>query len=196
MRSRSFARILLLLAVITVCVSWASASWSAPLSTDRYDRDIRVAVERWWPHFPFWKAWKAQLWQESLLEPDAVSPAGAVGIAQFMPATWDEITRAMGWGLVDRRTASLAIEAGAFYMARLSQGWSAPRPAIERHWLAVASYNAGFGNILRAQRRCDGARDWRDIAPCLVLVTGRHSRETLTYVERVERWWQTLEMMP
>lgn len=111
-----------------------------------------------------------------------------------MPSTWDDVTRAMGWGLVDRRTASLAIEAGAFYMARLSTQWSAPRPALERHRLAQASYNAGFGNILRAQTKCNGARDWAGIAPCLVLVTGRHARETLTYVERIERWWRILEM--
>lgn len=113
-----------------------------------------------------------------------------------MPGTWDEVTRALGWGVVDPHTADLAIEAGAFYMARLSAQWSSPRPAAERHRLAQASYNAGFGNILRAQRRCDGARDWAQIAPCLPLVTGRHARETITYVDRIHRWWLLLEATP
>jgi soluble lytic murein transglycosylase-like protein len=122
-----------------------------------------------------------------------VSPAGARGIAQFMPATWREVTKTLGWSMVDPHTASLAIEAGAFYMAQLRSGWSSPRPETERQRLAQASYNAGFGNILRAQKRCSGARDWSAIAPCLSLVTGRHARETIGYVDRIARWWAMLE---
>jgi membrane-bound lytic murein transglycosylase MltF len=184
---------MLLLAFISVCVFSPSAVSSRPLFSDAYDPAIERSVARWWPAFPFWRAWKAQLYQESLLEPDAISPAGAEGIAQFMPATWREVTAALKWGLVSPRDARLAIEAGAFYMARLRQGWSSPRPELERQRLAQASYNAGFGNILEAQRRCGGARDWHAIAPCLPQVTGRHAAETITYVDRIARWWQMLE---
>lgn len=139
--------------------------------------------------------WKAQLYQESLLEVGAVSPVGAAGIAQFMPGTWRDVTRQLGWGAVSPHIADYAIEAGAYYMANLRRNWSVPRPEIERHRLAQASYNAGFGNIAKAQARCGGARDWIDISPCLSLVTGRHAAETLGYVARIEKWWVMLEAM-
>ena len=51
------------------------------------------------------------------------------------------------------------------------------------------SYNAGSGNILRAQRLAlaDGlvGTRWASIEARLPAVTGPHSRETLTYVARI-----------
>ena len=38
-----------------------------------------------------WRLFKAQLAQESALNPIAVSYVGAQGIAQFMPRTWQEV---------------------------------------------------------------------------------------------------------
>lgn len=173
---------------------WAPASSWASSFPDRYDRAIERAVDRWWPDYPFAAAWKAQLWQESRLDPAARSPAGAEGLAQFMPATWREVTRALGWAPLPRTLAEPAIEAGAYYMARLRRSWSSPRPAEGRQQLAQASYNAGLGNILKAQRRCDDARDWPQIAPCLETVTGkRNAAETIGYVQRIARWRAMIE---
>jgi len=132
----------------------SSSAWSRPLSYDKYDECIQRSVKRHWVHFGPWYWWKAQLYQESLLNPDAVSPVGARGLAQFMPGTWDQITRELGWSGISSRAAGPAIEAGAFYMSKLHRGWSSPRPAEDRHFLAAASYNAGFGNLLKAQRLC------------------------------------------
>jgi len=56
-----------------------------------------------------------------------------------------------------------------------------------------ASYNAGAGNIIRAQSLCGGALDWTGIAPCLPQVTGHHAHETITYVERIDRWYRSLQ---
>lgn len=159
---------------------------------DRYDREIRAAAGRWWPGVP-WRLWKAQLYQESRLDPAAVSSAGARGLAQFMPATWAEIAPALGYGLVSPHLAGPAIKAGAYYMARLRKGWSSPRPADDRHKLAQASYNAGMGNLLAAQRVCGGALLYAEIIACLPDVTGRHAAETITYVERIRRWWTMME---
>lgn len=150
-------------------------------------------MERWWPDWPFWYDWKAQLYQESLLKADAVSPAGARGLAQFMPATWDEVTRALGWGVISPHAAGPAIEAGAYYMRRLRRSWSSPRPPGDRQQLAQASYNAGLDNLLKAQTRCGGAILYSEIVACLPDITGRHSRETITYVERIERWRLMME---
>lgn len=141
----------------------------------------------YWGAFDYPDAWTAQLYQESLCDPWAVSPVGARGLAQFMPYTWREVAGQLG--LTATPHDDVAIEAGAFYMARVMGMWTWDRPQHERWRLGLASYNAGGGNILRAQRACDGAILWRDISPCLVQVTGHHSRETRTYVARTERWW-------
>lgn len=175
------------------CASWASPSSSQPLYDTDYDRQIQRAVDRYWPAFPFWRSWKAQLYQESLLDPEAVSPVGARGLAQFMPGTWQEVAQELGYGDVSPHLAGPAIEAGAYYMAKLRKTWSSPRPEEARHKLAQASYNAGAGNIIKAQRLCDGALLWRRIRDCLPQVTGHHSQETITYVQRIERWWRMLE---
>ncbi|WP_270376213.1 transglycosylase SLT domain-containing protein [Marinicauda sp. Alg238-R41] len=150
------------------------------------------AVELYWPAgFQYPRAWLSQMYQESLCDPQAVSPAGAAGIAQFMPATWSDMeTR---FGLDANPHSDLAVEWGAYYQARMMAVWAGrPRPALERWHLGLASYNAGAGNIIAAQAECDGARDWQDIRPCLPEVTGRHAAETRTYVERTRRW--TCEM--
>lgn len=53
------------------------------------------------------------LWRESRLRPDAISPKGARGIAQFMPST------AALRGLVDSTDALQAMEASAIYLDEL-----------------------------------------------------------------------------
>lgn len=158
-------------------------------STNKFDDEIKSAVRLWWPDYPFWDAWKAQLYQESLLNPDAISHVGARGLAQFMPGTWDQVVGELKWDKsVSPHSSKRAIQAGAYYMAKLRKSWSAPRPQEDRQKLAQASYNAGFGNILKAQRNCGGANLYDEIIICLPMVTGRHSKETITYVERIIRW--------
>jgi membrane-bound lytic murein transglycosylase F len=151
-------------------------------------------VKRWWGDFPFWCAWKAQLIAESNLRADAVSPVGAMGIAQIMPGTWADLQRQMGLPLGSTPfQAEVAIEAGAFYMAKRRADWRAPRPLLDRQQLAQASYNAGHGNLLAAQRACGGRPLYREIIVCLPQVTGAHSRETIQYVDRIQATWTRLE---
>ncbi len=178
---------------ILACVFWPSVCWSASLFPDRYDQEIKKAVERYWGDYPDWQAWKAQLYQESRLRPNAVSPVGAAGLAQFMPRTWEQVARELRLPPGASPHHDIAVQAGAYYMAKLRRQWSAPRPAEARHALALASYNAGLGNILKAQTQCNGARDWPSIAPCLSLVTGRHAAETITYIEQIARWRKLME---
>lgn len=158
------------------------------LGTDRYDRQIQSASERFLPGWD-WRWYRAQLYQESRLDPSAVSSAGAAGIAQFMPGTWRDIAPKVGAGSLSPHVADSAILAGAYYMSKLRRAWKSERPESDRRRLAQASYNAGTGNILAAQHACNDARHWPDIAPCLHAITGTHADETLTYVERIERWF-------
>jgi soluble lytic murein transglycosylase-like protein len=158
--------------------------WSA-----RYDTLFRAAVAAEWPDLPDWIWLKAQAMQESGLDPLAVSPVGAVGLMQFMPGTWADMQRQLGWRNVDPRSPQHAIIAGAHYMRSLREAWSWSRPIDAKQRLALASYNAGMGNILKAQRLCGGARYWADIAICLPAVTGRaNARQTVDYIPRIERY--------
>ncbi|HYH89455.1 MAG TPA: transglycosylase SLT domain-containing protein [Solirubrobacteraceae bacterium] len=76
----------------------------------------------------------AQLYAESNFNPFAVSPAGAQGIAQFMPGT------AAAMGLRDPFDAERAIDAQAHLMRDLLRRF----PAVP---LALAAYNAGAGAV-------------------------------------------------
>lgn len=169
------------------CAS-SDAAYCLPLSwPTKYDPDIQRSVRRWWPAGPEWRWWKAQLIQESQLNPNAQSPVGAQGLAQFMPATWEQINRELALADVSRRDAGRSIEAGAYYMGKLKAGWRSPRPEMDRHYLAAASYNAGIGSIIKAQRKCGGPAGYDAIMQCLPLITGKYSAETIGYVIRIRK---------
>jgi len=76
----------------------------------------------------------AQIMAESNFNPAAVSPAGALGIAQFMPAT------AAAYGLDDPFDPAAAIDAQATMMGELLARFG----SVE---LALAAYNAGPGAV-------------------------------------------------
>ncbi len=76
----------------------------------------------------------AQLYAESGFNPYARSPAGAEGIAQFMPGT------ARGYGLRDPFDAPAAIDAQAHLMHDLLRRFASVP-------LALAAYNAGSGAV-------------------------------------------------
>lgn len=160
----------------------------ADLFPGTYDPVIREAWSIYHPGDDY-RWWKAQLWQESRLDPNARSPVGAEGLAQFMPAT------GLQYGLTDRRLAEPSIMAGARMMRDLRLFWRARRSELSRRRLAQASYNAGAGNLVKAQRLC-GGNEWEQVSPCLQNVTGRHSVETLTYVERIQRWFLAMGGRP
>lgn len=167
---------------------------AAKTFTNRYDRSIQAAVDHWWTDYPHWTAWKGQLYQESRLDPAAVSPVGAKGLAQFMPGTWAGVAKELRLPPGSSATQDIAIDAGAYYMAKLRGAWRSPRPADDRQKLAQASYNAGLGNILKAQARCGGPAGYAEIVACLPLVTGtRNSRETLGYVTSIAKWRALIE---
>jgi hypothetical protein len=104
----------------------------------------------------------ALIWQESRFDPQAVSRAGAQGVAQFMPAT------ASGRGLADPFDPVEAIAKAAQLLRDLRQEFGTLG-------LAAAAYNAGPGRV----------RDWlagrRDLPgetrAYVRLVTGRSAEE-------------------
>ncbi len=176
-------------------VIWLSGLTLAAEYPAKYDGQIRAAVGKWWLDYPDWKLLKAQYFQESRLDPNARSGVGAEGIAQFMPASWSDMIKALGWPVgVSRRDAALAIEGGSYYMRNLRRTWARNRSPEQAHDLALSSYNAGTGSILKAQKACADGRLWPDIAPCLEGVTGvDFARQTRDYVTRIHRWRMEME---
>jgi hypothetical protein len=76
------------------------------------------------------------IWKESRFDPNAVSPAGAEGIAQFMPGT------AALRGLEDSFDIEQAIPASARYLAEL-------KTSFGNLGLAAAAYNSGENRVSR-----------------------------------------------
>jgi hypothetical protein len=98
------------------------------------------------------------LWQESRLRKDATSPAGAEGVAQFMPQTAAER------GLADPRDPAPAIAEAARLLADLTLRFG-------NRGLAAAAYNAGAGRVARwLRRQADLPAETRQY---VVAVTGR-----------------------
>jgi hypothetical protein len=97
----------------------------------RFREAIAAAAQRWDVSGALLAA---QLMAESNFNPFAVSPVGAAGIAQFMPAT------AAAYGLDDPFDAAAAIDAQAHLMSDLLEQFGDPS-------LALAAYNAGPGPV-------------------------------------------------
>lgn len=163
---------------------------SLPVQCSEYDDIIKSSWRRYLPQYHWGVGW-AQMIQESAGRADAVSPVGAVGLAQFMPGTWDDMIKA---GVVPkgtpRRDARYSLQAQAYYMRQLTRTWSSKRSDHDRIRLALASYNAGAGNLIKSQRKCGGPVEYEAIMKCLHLVTGHHAKETRGYVPHIERHYK------
>ncbi|MDH4317202.1 MAG: transglycosylase SLT domain-containing protein [Desulfobulbaceae bacterium] len=133
-----------------------------------------------------WQWLKAQAIAESGLDPLVVSPDGARGIMQIMPSTWAELRAALNLP-DDPFDPHLSIKAGVYYAARLYRVWRKER-GMERLRFMWASYNAGLGNILKAQRLASKPDTWASLAEVLPLVTGwDDAPETIKYIKNIEK---------
>ncbi len=118
--------------------------------------------------------------QESMFDPDARSPAGALGLMQLLPTTAQETARKIG---VNHSTAWLTsrpehnIRLGSAFLKRLLDKYQGAYP------LAIAAYNAGPGRVDRWLVEFGDPRegqvdiiDWIELIPIY---------ETRNYVQRV-----------
>lgn len=156
------------------------------------DHARRAALLHWAPQRRhLWCALVAQAGAESDWRADAVSPAGAEGAWQIMPATWADHMLRRGWE-GSPFDPWMAAHVAAVHMEGLAHIWSAPRSDWCRLRLQVASYNAGQRHLIDAQELSGGEPCWDGIAPHLPAVTGRHSAETIGYVARWEELFADL----
>ena len=115
---------------------------------------------------------KSLVRQESQGDPNAVSHSGAVGLAQFMPAT------AQDMGITDRTDPRQSVAGSAKYMRQLMDKYHGDTK------LALAAYNAGMGNVDAAIKKA-GTRDADTVLNTLPQITGKRAAETQGYVRNI-----------
>lgn len=110
-------------------------AWAArlPDTGQRWASEVDAAARR---HGVDPTLFAALVWAESNFRADAVSHAGAIGLAQLMPGT------AAGLG-VDPHDPRANLDGGARYLAEQIERFGDDR-------LALAAYNAGPGRVARA----------------------------------------------
>ncbi len=154
-----------------------------PVWSERFDGYFRRTAKHYFgPGFD-WRWLKAQAIAESSLRPAAVSAAGARGLMQILPSTYEDIRRGHPYfDAIDDPRWNVA--AGGFWLRRQYDKWAGRVATEHRLRFSLASYNAGFRRILDARggARAQGGdpRDWSQVA--------RHAPpETRVYVARIRR---------
>ncbi len=132
-------RIVLFLAVglsFAEASSCAATAQTVPVVPDALEASYSAYIVEAAQRFELPAAWiRAVLQAESDGDPRAVSPAGAMGLMQIMPATWDALQVHHGLG-VDPFDPRDNILAGAAYLRQLHDRYGSIRAML-------AAYNAG-----------------------------------------------------
>lgn len=148
-----------------------------------------------------WRLLAAAAYQESHWNPDAVSPTGVRGIMMLTEATASYL------GVSERTDPEQSIRGGAQYVNILLKKIPKRIKDPDRSWLALASYNVGFGHLEDArvitQRQGGNPDSWKDVKERLPLLSKRkwHRKtrhgyarggETLRYVENIRSYYDIL----
>ncbi|NQY34190.1 MAG: transglycosylase SLT domain-containing protein [Alteromonadaceae bacterium] len=163
----------------------------------RYDHYFSKYTKRnFGPAFN-WHRFKAQAIAESALKKNAKSQVGAIGLMQIMPATYEEITKRHRFIKGNSNSPKWNIAAGIAYNRSIWNLFKAERPFQDRLNFTYGAYNAGKGNIIKAQKKAKSAELdpnlWRSIELTLPKITGKNSEETLTYVKKIQTIKQVLK---
>ena len=131
------------------------------------------------PGGQYWSLTHGITRQESSFDRSAVSHAGARGMMQLMPGTAREQAGKMGLGYDSYRLTSdpaYNVMLGSAYFSRLLDNWDGNVP------LAVASYNAGSGNVRKWVNAYGDPRGGTDVLRWIEAIP---FAETKGYVQRV-----------
>ncbi|HVL02266.1 MAG TPA: membrane-bound lytic murein transglycosylase MltF, partial [Dongiaceae bacterium] len=149
-----------------------------------------------------WRLLAAMGYQESLWNPNAISPTGVQGLMMLTQQTATEM------GVTNRRNAEQSIRAGSRYLKMLHD--KLPQDLAEPHrtWFALAAYNVGYGHLMDARRlaRQQGqdANDWfvvREKLPLLLRPEffnqtrhgfARAGAQSVAFVANIRRYYDAL----
>lgn len=191
-------QLVLILSIIFCFVSTSHADlFKKPIDsfTSKYDIHYKKATKRFFSIGLDYRWFKSQGMAESNLNPFAVSPVSAKGIMQIMDPTRRDLDKKLGTS-GNPFDARWSIMAGVYYNSYLYKQWSSPRPELDRLALMFASYNAGLGNILKAQKNCNlygveainECNLWASIKDQGHSVSSWKEEETIGYVSRIFRF--------
>ena len=159
-------------------------------AADRWDSLIQYWTEKNWPDAD-WRLIKCQIRQESAFNPKAVSPCGAIGLMQIMPATGQYL----GVSREKLFNPETNLKAGIAYLKQQYDHFPEIPDPQERLTFAFASYNGGRGYINRAialarkeaaqWQTWDRAKRYLESDDCSV--SGKHPdhRQIISYVDRI-----------
>ncbi|MBA53621.1 MAG: membrane-bound lytic murein transglycosylase MltF [Pseudomonadales bacterium] len=149
-----------------------------------------------------WRLLAAIGYQESLWNPNAISPTGVRGLMMLTLRTAKEM------GVTNRRDAEQSIVGGANYFSKLYKRLPDAIAEPNRTWFALAAYNVGYGHLMDARRlaKKDGLdpNNWFDVREKLPLLLKRevysqtrHGRarsgaQSVVYVRNIRRYYEAL----
>ena len=181
---------LLLVTAILIFVNAVRANTIPALAYKLKPQLIRE-VRFWWSVDYQPTIFFGQIHQESIWNPQAISPVGAMGLTQYMPKTWDWITNLYPKEFKDSDCydPKYAIRGMIIY-----DKWLIDRiDSDEKEPMMLSSYNGGLGNLCKDRKLTehyggDPDRWWFNVE----LYSHRHPsafRENRTYVDRIVNKW-------
>jgi len=148
-----------------------------------------------------WRLLAAVSYQESHWNPKARSPTGVRGLMMLTKVTAKEM------GVTDRVDAEQSLRGGARYFLKTLSRMPDTIQEPDRTWMALASYNVGYGHLMDARKitqQQGGDPDvWRDVMERLPLLRKRayysktrygyaRGDEPVNYVQRIRNYYQQL----
>lgn len=148
-----------------------------------------------------WRLLAAVSYQESMWNPRAKSPTGVRGIMMLTRDTAKQV------GVTNRLAPEQNIKGGAEYLMKLEKRIPDRVPQPDRTWLALASYNIGWGHVNDAriitEQQGASPDKWADVKKRLpLLIKKRYYRKTrygysrgdvaVKYVDNIRRYYDAL----
>lgn len=167
-------------------------------------KDTLPKYQPWFEHYAGsldWRLLAALSYQESMWNPRAKSPTGVRGIMMLTLNTAKQVN------VTNRLAPEQNIRGGADYLTTLVNRIPDRIPQPDRTWLALASYNVGWGHVNDARIITEvqgGSPDkWADVKKRLpLLIKKRYYRTTkygyargdvaVKYVDNIRRYYDAL----
>lgn len=139
-----------------------------------------------------WQLLAAISYQESHLNPDAISPTGVQGLMMLTQDTAKEM------GISDRTDAVQSIQGGAKYLKNVYEMFD-DVPEAERLWFVLASYNMGPNAVKRIQDELKDSgknpHSWSDVYVYLSQNADKNSRyvQCMHYVTNIRTYLEEIK---
>ncbi|WP_250657710.1 membrane-bound lytic murein transglycosylase MltF [Alkalimarinus coralli] len=151
-----------------------------------------------------WRLLAAIGYQESHWRPNATSPTGVRGLMMLTRVTAKEL------GIKNRLDPKASIKGGAKYFAKIKNRIPERIGEPDRTWMALASYNVGYGHLedarILAQKDGKDPDQWLHVKEYLPLLQKKkwykqtkhgyaRGSEPVVYVQNIRRYYDVLTWM-